>query len=663
MIRSRSGTRRSAPPDAGRGIRVLLYHRILPEKTPGSPEIKFTFERQFRGQLRLLERWGFTPVTFNDYRLIVEGELISPRKPIILTFDDGYKDTYEIAAPILLEFGMSAVVFVLGDRTVPTNSWDAGLNVPQVELLNDQNLLELHQMGFEIGSHSLTHARLTMLPREDAWHEIQRSRVLLEITLNAPVKTFAYPYGLVNRTLKEMVAAAGFLQACGVWSGPSRFQADPFEIRRIEITHSTGLPEFGVKVLGPYPALRTIRARTRIILAGRHQPAHASQMKTLLLVSAGLGWPDRGGFEMREASDMFPRTLPLLESLNADVLDERFLKAAPRRRSAAYRLTGINIAQVLEAFAVRKNYDAIVSWGEHLGLPLAALLRLTRSHTPHVAIFSWISKPKKAHILRMVHPAIDRIILMSSAQADFGRSKLHIPPSKIALLRWPVDQKFWRPLGGPQDMICSAGREMRDYATFVEALRTLDIPCHIAAGGQLSVGKDDSWKETLGKDGSLPPNVTAGPMNFSDLRNLYNRSRFFVMPLLETETDNGTTSILEAMSMGKAVICSRVSGQRDVIQEGITGIFVPPGDPAALREAIRYLWSNPDIAAEMGARAREHIERFHAYDGWVTDVQRVIIDAIAQRGSMEADKMRRPLAAPAEEPDAVSGSPVLNASE
>jgi hypothetical protein len=117
------------------------------------------------------------------------------------------------------------------------------------------------------------------------------------------------------------------------------------------------------------------------------------------------------------------------------------------------------------------------------------------------------------------------------------------------------------------------------------------------------------------------------------------------------------------MSMGKAVICSRVSGQRDVIQEGITGIFVPPGDPAALREAIHYLWSNPDIAAEMGARAREHIERFHAYDGWVTDVQRVIIDAIAQRGSMEADKMRRPLAAPAEEPDAVSGSPVLNASE
>jgi|GEM_PF-176843 len=625
------GTRRSAPQDAGRGIRVLLYHRILPERMPGVREVKFTLERQFRGQLRLLERWGFTPVTFDDYRLILNGDLISPRKPIILTFDDGYRDTYEIAAPILLEFGMSAVVFVLGDRTVRTNSWDEGLNVPQVGLLSDQNLLELRQMGFEIGSHSLTHARLTALPKEDAWHEIQRSRVLLEITLNAPVRTFAYPYGLVNGTLKEMVAAAGFLQACGVWSGPSRFPADPFEIRRIEINNSTGFTEFGIKVLGPYPALRTIRARMRTVLSRGLRPAHASQMKTVLLVSAGLGWPDRAGFEVREASDTFPRILPLLERLNADVLDERFLSRAPRRRSAAYRLTGTTLAQVFEAFAVRHRYDAIVSWGEHLGLPLAALMRLLRSHTPHVAIFSWISKPKKAHLLRMVHPAIDRIILMSSAQAAFATKNLHIPASKIALLRWPVDQKFWRPLGGTQEMICSAGREMRDYATLVDALRTLDIPCHIAAGGQLSVGKDDSWKEALGKDASLPPNVTAGPMDFNDLRNLYNRSRFFVMPLLETETDNGTTSILEAMSMGKAVICSRVSGQRDVIQEGITGIFVPPGDAGALREAIQYLWSNPDIAAEMGARAREHIERFHAYDGWVADVQRVITDAIGRR--------------------------------
>jgi hypothetical protein len=149
-------------------------------------------------------------------------------------------------------------------------------------------------------------------------------------------------------------------------------------------------------------------------------------------------------------------------------------------------------------------------------------------------------------------------------------------------------------------------------------------------------------------------------MDFSDLRNLYNRSRFFVMPLLETETDNGTTSILEAMSMGKAVICSRVSGQRDVIQEGITGIFVPPGDPGALREAIYHLWSNPDIAAEMGARAREHIERFHAYDGWVADVQRVIIDAIARGGAiLAADMPRPPNIVTGQETDAGSLSPVL----
>jgi peptidoglycan/xylan/chitin deacetylase (PgdA/CDA1 family) len=629
-------SRERRQPEVGRNIRVLLYHRILPGNTKGAKEIKFVPERQFRDQLGLLDRWGFTPITFNDYRLILEGELISPRKPIILTFDDGYKNTYDVAVPILQEFGMCAVLFVLGDRGVKTNRWDAGLNLPQVELMNDQNILELHQMGFEIGSHSLTHTRLTALPKESAWHEISRSRMLLEITLNAPVLTFAYPYGLLNQTLKDMVAAAGFRQACSAWSGPMNFSSDPFEIRRIEVNRSTGMPEFGLKVLGPYPAVRSIHAKTRQFLSDRKQPGHASQIKTLLLLSAGLGWPDRAGLEQREAADRFPRMVPLIESLNACILDERYLQSAPRWRSAAYKLTGIGIAQVLEAFAVRKKYDVIVSWGEHLGLPLAGLFRLTGSRTPHVSIFSWISKPKKAHLLKMVHPAIDRIILMSSAQAEFATGTLHIPSSKISLLRWPVDQKFWRPLGGPQDVICSVGREMRDYESLVEALRPLDIPCHIAAGGQLSVGKADTWMKSLENNASLPRNVTVGPMDFTDLRKLYDRSRFVVIPLRETDTDNGTTSILEAMAMGKAVICSRVNGQRDVIQEGTTGLFVPPGDVGALRDAIRFLWSHPDIAAEMGIRARQHIERFHALDGWITDVQQVILEMLAQRGRILA---------------------------
>ena len=106
-------------------------------------------------------------------------------------------------------------------------------------------------------------------------------------------------------------------------------------------------------------------------------------MKTLL----PLRWfalADRSGFAARDAEDRFPRGRPLLESLNADVADERFLQSAPRWRTAAYRATGTALAQVIESYSVRKNYDVIVSWAEHLGLPLAALSRIGGARTPHV---------------------------------------------------------------------------------------------------------------------------------------------------------------------------------------------------------------------------------------------------------------------------------------
>lgn len=635
-------------------IRVMLYHRVIPGTAGDGERADALPADEFRKQLLLLERWGYTPITFNDYRLIGEGELTSPRKPIILTFDRGYRETYDVAVPILREFGMKAVIFVPGDPAAAGNVPDGGSQPGQTGLMADRHVLELHQNGFEIGSHSLTHRRLTLLPREQAWDEIARARMKLEIMLNARVHTFAYPYGLLNKAVKEMVAAAGYRYACSAWSGPTNLVTDPYEIRRIRVSPSAGTAEFALKVLGPYPAYRSFRSKARALVNPEKPPCHVSQARTLFLVSAGLHLPERDAWARRETEDQYPRQLPLFERLNAEPLDERFLAGVPFWRSALTRPLGTGIAQVLEALYVRKRYDVIVSWAEHLGLPLAGLFPFVRKTTPHVAIFSWISKPKKARILQWVHPSIDRIILMSSAQRDFAVNALRIPRSRIALLKWPVDEKFWRPLGAPQDMICAVGREMRDYATLIDALRGSDIPCHIAAGGQLDVGKDDPWIRELSRRDTLPGNVTVGGMNFADLRKLYDRSRFVVIPLFETDTDNGTTSILEAMSMGKAVICSRVKGQLDVIQDGITGLFVPPGDAGALRAAITALWSNPERAEEMGRRGREHIERHHALDGWVNDVQQVVAGVLGGgvRRAAPAVTEEQGFAAPVAEPGA-----------
>lgn len=344
-------------------------------------------------------------------------------------------------------------------------------------------------------------------------------------------------------------------------------------------------------------------------------------LKTLTLVQAHLDSLPEDRIRELEAADLYPRVTLYKDALETELLDADYLAAAPKWRRVLYRFLPTYLAQVSEAFFVKNDYDALISWAENLGIPLAFLLKFTWPRKPHFGIFSWISRPKKAVLLRFVQSAFDRIILMSTRQWEFARNELNIPEERLLLLRWPVDEKFWRPMPGDTDMISSVGREMRDYGSLVKALHGLPhIRCHIAAGG-LVTGRKDAWIQALEESGPLPQGVTIGKKKYSELRELYARSRFVVIPLLETETDNGTTSILEAMAMGKAVICSQVAGQADVIEHGVNGLFVPVGDVTALRDAISYLWAHPEIAEEMGRHGREFVVAHHSLDRFVERIK------------------------------------------
>jgi glycosyltransferase involved in cell wall biosynthesis len=220
---------------------------------------------------------------------------------------------------------------------------------------------------------------------------------------------------------------------------------------------------------------------------------------------------------------------------------------------------------------------------------------------------------------------------MSSVQHRFAIETLKIPEKRVPRLGWPVDTRFWHPVDRQADMICSVGREMRDYATMIESLRGLNIPCHIAAWAV--PWKKDPWVKDLERTGPLPEGLTIGKKLFLELRELYARSLFLVMPLFPTDTDNGSTSILEAMAMGKPVICSRTTGQVDNIREGETGLYVPPGDVLALREAMLSLWNNPARAKAMGERARAYVEEHHRLEDWLVAVKQNVEEAITDRKS------------------------------
>jgi glycosyltransferase involved in cell wall biosynthesis len=280
------------------------------------------------------------------------------------------------------------------------------------------------------------------------------------------------------------------------------------------------------------------------------------------------------------------------------------------------------------AMEVRRRsdeYDVVVSWSELVTLAMMTLDHFAPTHKPHVALMYWFSRPTVRWPMRSFGDSLHAIVTWSSAQRAYAIEELGIPPEKLYLVKHFVDQLFWRATEQEGHTICSAGSEMRDYSTLIQALRGTGIPCHIASDhvrvDRFRFGRRVS-ADTFAR--AAPSNVTIGRLSPTALRDLYAKSRFVVVPLQASDTDNGINVLLEAMAMGKPVICSRTRGQVDAIQEGVTGLFVPVGNAAALRDAIMTLWRDPARCVAMGQAARRYVEKPHTLDRFCRDVKRAI---------------------------------------
>lgn len=264
------------------------------------------------------------------------------------------------------------------------------------------------------------------------------------------------------------------------------------------------------------------------------------------------------------------------------------------------------------------EYDAVVTWGEKLSLALLMHQQFTPVRKPHIAMMYQFEKPNIRLPLMAFKKNLHAVVTWSSVQRRALIERVGFPAERVYLIRHYVDQVFYSPRPAEEDMICGVGAEMRDYATLKEAIRGTGIQCHIAADhvripGRLRLLND---RRVPISDIVAPSdtNLSEGRKSLIELRNLYARSRFVVVPLFPSDTDNGVTVILEAMAMGKPVICSRTRGQVDVIQEGVTGLYVPIGDVAALRAAMLSLWNEPQRAQQMGRNARAFVEQHHTLE-------------------------------------------------
>ena len=214
---------------------ILEYHRVSARPTASEVTRALTVSPQeFAAEMTWLHDAGFHAVT--------EGQLLGafalglplPPRPIMITFDDGYRDVLWNAAPVLHRLHMPATAYVIVDRIGTDSSF-----------LTWGELGRLERLGFDIGSHTVHHVDLTAVPPATVRAELVDSRRELERGLGRSVYWLSYPLGRFDPAVAAAARRAGYLLA--VTEVPGVRQTSPLALHRFEILDSTGLR--GLKTL------------------------------------------------------------------------------------------------------------------------------------------------------------------------------------------------------------------------------------------------------------------------------------------------------------------------------------------------------------------------------------------------------------------------------
>jgi glycosyltransferase involved in cell wall biosynthesis/peptidoglycan/xylan/chitin deacetylase (PgdA/CDA1 family) len=242
---------------------VLCYHSINPQ-----PHGLAVEPRVFRQQLATLKEMGFEFQTFGDYidRLMRLG--MPTRNVAVITFDDGYEDNFTQAAPILTDMNVPATFFVTsGLLTQEPAVVERFKELVKFDttFMSPEQLQQMHEAGLEIGAHTHTHPNLARLPAIRARWEITHSKQLIEESLGARVRSFAYPFGkrhihYTHRTV-DIVRESGFSGAGSVAfrAVSARRSVRIFEIPRFFVTCGDTPTQFRQKVSGHFDWLGLVQ--------------------------------------------------------------------------------------------------------------------------------------------------------------------------------------------------------------------------------------------------------------------------------------------------------------------------------------------------------------------------------------------------------------------
>ena len=212
-------------------VKVLLYHNVTAAETDQNNPYVVSLE-EFEEQIRWLKENGYECLTVSEmFQRLAEGGI--ERKTAAITFDDGYPDVYTYAFPVLTAYGFPATTYLVAAK------------IDSPKNLTSDMIRDLHDAGWEIGSHSMTHSDL--LNHNDLDAEICGSRNLIAAIAGIPlsdVVTFAYPYGNADETVTTKVWKCGYLSGAGLGQISVSSSLNPYYFSRHPVTSDMTLEDF-----------------------------------------------------------------------------------------------------------------------------------------------------------------------------------------------------------------------------------------------------------------------------------------------------------------------------------------------------------------------------------------------------------------------------------
>jgi peptidoglycan/xylan/chitin deacetylase (PgdA/CDA1 family) len=237
-----------------------MYHNVAPASAPGYARYTVTAP-MFAAQMQWLALARYTTVTLGSLLDAWSRGAPLPKRPVVITFDDGFRDCLDFAVPVLRQHGFTALFYLVAGLVGQTSRWtlpSIGMAFP---LMDWSGARELIEAGMECGAHSMTHPPLGERGPSDWHHELVEAREVLQDRLGGEIGHLAYPYGSVNPGVRSAARAAGYVSACTTEPGLVRPGDDLLSLRRVPVYGGESLLDFACRLRTAETSRQALRRR------------------------------------------------------------------------------------------------------------------------------------------------------------------------------------------------------------------------------------------------------------------------------------------------------------------------------------------------------------------------------------------------------------------